>query len=347
MGKILIIRLSSLGDVILTTPLIRKLRQIFPNSEIDYCTKSEYADIFRNNPDISKIIEAENDLNFGKLRQLKKRLKQESYDLIIDAHNKLNTFYLRLFLKGRKKKFRKYSIRKILLVKFKINLMKRLPPVRERYLNILKGDKAKSTNENYYRHPEIVTDTESKLRAEGLIKEINPDGKTIICIIPSSKHYTKTYPPELYADFINKLDTGKFTVVLAGKGNDKLKAEKIKTLTGKFVIDMFDKLNLPELTELIKRSSLIISGDTGPMHIAEAVNTPLLMLAGSSVKEFGFYPQSKKSVVIENKAIKCRPCSHIGRDSCPKGHFKCMKEIQPDSILKAAYELLEKSQKII
>ena len=104
MGKILIIRLSSLGDVILTTPLIRKLRQIFPNSEIDYCTKSEYADIFRNNPDISKIIEAENDLNFGKLRQLKKRLKQESYDLIIDAHNKLNTFYLRLFLKGRKKK---------------------------------------------------------------------------------------------------------------------------------------------------------------------------------------------------------------------------------------------------
>ena len=95
-----------------------------------------------------------------------------------------------------------------------------------------------------------------------------------------------------------------------------------------------------EVYELMKRCSFVICGDTGPMHAAEAAGIPIVMLSGSSVREFGFYPQSKNAIILENNELNCRPCSHIGRSSCPKGHFKCMREINPIEIKHAIESLL-------
>jgi ADP-heptose:LPS heptosyltransferase len=91
----------------------------------------------------------------------------------------------------------------------------------------------------------------------------------------------------------------------------------------------------------MKISRLVISGDTGPMHIAEALNAPLIVIMGSSVREFGFYPSSEKSVVIENAGLSCRPCSHIGKEKCPKGHFKCMLEIKPEAVYNKIKETVQ------
>ena len=160
---------------------------------------------------------------------------------------------------------------------------------------------------------------------------------SLICIVPSSKHFTKTYPAEFYIELINKFDTGKYNFVLIGKGEDKIIIDKIISQTGNNVYNLCDKLSLLELTELIKKCDLVITGDTGPMHIAEAAGVPIIMLAGSSVKEFGFYPSPLlgKGVggeVLEINTLSCRPCSHIGRESCPKGHFRCMKDIKPEMV---------------
>jgi lipopolysaccharide heptosyltransferase II len=324
--RILIIRLSSLGDVIMTTPLIKAVKKLYPESIIDYCTKAEYSEIIRSSPVINTIIEADNELTFDNLKVLKKKLKQNNYDLIIDAHNKLNTFYLRLFMKGEKLKLKKYSFRKFMLVKFKINMMKDLPPVIQRYLDIL-------PNKPGNIFPEIATDYSAAKKIADFFASLNiQSNNNIICIIPSSKHFTKTYPPELYAEIINKFDTKKYTFLLTGKGNDKVNIDLIISKTGNNVYNLCDKFNVIETAELMKRCMLVVTGDTGPMHIAEAVGTPILMLAGSSVKEFGFYPQSVKAVILENNFLSCRPCSHIGRDKCPKGHFKCMREISPSKI---------------
>lgn len=326
MKRILIIRLSSLGDIILTTPLIRAVKEIYPDSQLDYCTKADYSDIIRHNKQVNNIIEADTKLTFSSLKSLKDNIKKNKYDLIIDAHNKLNTFYLRLFLSGEKLKLKKYSIRKFLLVNFKINLMKNLPPIANRYINIIKEDSA-------LRVPEIETDFEASKKISGFLNSLNiQNNKNLICIVPSSKHYTKTYPPEMYAELINQPGNKQNIFLLTGKGNDKFSIETIIAKTGNNVYNLCDKFNIPEITELMKRCSLVITGDTGPMHIAEAAGTPIIMLAGSSVKEFGFYPQSSNAVVLENDSLSCRPCSHIGRDNCPKGHFLCMRAITPGTI---------------
>jgi len=332
MQKILIIRLSSLGDVILTTPLIKAVKKLYPESVIDYCTKAEYSEIIRNNSCINSIIEAENDLTFNKLKTLKSSIKKNKYDLIIDAHNKLNTFYLRLFSGGKKLVLKKYSFKKFLLVKFKINLMKNLPPIINRYTDIL-NPLLRGGRIDRGVLPDIPANFTSAKKIADLLNNLNLQNcKNIICIIPSSKHFTKTYPPELYSDLINELDPGKYTILLIGKGKDKINIDRIISKTGNNVYNFCDKFNLTEIAELMKRCCLVITGDTGPMHIAEAAGTRIIMLAGSSVREFGFFPQSQNAAVLENKDLKCRPCSHIGREKCPKGHFKCMRSIDPIQI---------------
>ena len=331
--RILVIRLSSLGDIILTAPFLRILRTNFPDAQIDYCTKSEYREILVFNPNINSIIVVEDNLDFAGLKSLRKKLQSNSYDLVIDLHNNLRTFYLKLFLRFKTNLFvfRKYSFRKFLLVKFKINLMKNLPPITERYISTPGNLKDVDLTQNDLQ-PEIYTNPEAEKKASEILNELNiASGKKLICIVPGAKHFTKTYPPEYFIELINKLGDG-YSFLLIGKGNDKNIIDKIKSGAGKNVYDLCGKLSLLELTALMKKCALVISGDTGPMHIAEAAGVPLIMIAGSSVKEFGFYPQSENSSVIENSGLSCRPCSHIGRESCPKGHFKCMKEILPDAV---------------
>lgn len=330
--KILVIRFSSLGDVMLTLPLITALRNEFPKANIDYLTKEKYAEVLKFNPNLNSIIEADDYLDFKGLKQLKTQLKQSSYDLVIDAHNNLRTFYLKLFLTAQKLTFKKYSVRKFLFVRFKLNLMKKLPTIAQRYINILSPLLSRH-EENFDLLPEICADDTSKQKAGNILGALNiPAGRKLICICPASMHFTKTYPVENYIELIEKFDRDKFAFILAGKGNDKKSIEKIVSSFKDNVYDLCDKLNIPELTVVMKRCDLVICGDTGPMHIAEGLDKPLIVLAGSSVKEFGFYPQGINSVVLENNNLNCRPCSHIGRDYCPKGHFKCMNEISPGEV---------------
>lgn len=329
--KILIIRFSSLGDIILTTPLLKTLKENFPDSQIDYCTREEYREVLSLNPNINKIIAVGEDFDFKRLKLLKDTLKQHKYDLVIDAHNNLRTFYLRQFLRFGSKvlKFKKYSFRKFMLVKFKIDLMKDLPPISERYINIV----SRIINNRPTKHlPEIYTDQNAKQKIDNLLKELGISNK-IIAIAPASKHFTKTYPAGLYSELINNLGKD-YSIILVGKGNDIMAVQRIMENAGSNVFNLCSKLSVTELAELFKRCVLFISGDTGPMHIAEVANIPIIMLAGSSVKEFGFYPQSEKAMVLENNNLNCRPCSHIGRSSCPKKHFKCMVDLKPADILK-------------
>ncbi len=339
--RILVIRFSSLGDIILTAPFLKVLRRKFPDAEIDFCTKSRYKDIIRLNPNINRIIETDDNLDFIELSKLRKELTGNPYDLVIDLHNNLRTFYLKFFL-GLGTKilvFRKYSFRKFLLVNFKINLLKGFPPISARYINTLKKI-AHITSSDLKTHSEFFTNKESRNRVLKILADNGiADTSNIICVVPGTKHFTKTYPAEYYAEIINTAQ-GSHVFALVGAENDRPVTGKILSGTRKNICDLCGKLNLPELAELMKLSKLVISGDTGPMHIAEALNVPLIALMGSSVKEFGFYPQSENSSVIENVNLSCRPCSHIGKKKCFKGHFKCMMEIKPEAVYFKLNELL-------
>ncbi|MEO8513778.1 MAG: glycosyltransferase family 9 protein [Ignavibacteria bacterium] len=332
--RILIIRLSSLGDIILTTPLINLIQVTFPLARIDFCTKEQYAFIVRSNPAIHKVIKAKNELNYEALKDLRQLIKMSNYNLIIDAQNNIKSFYLRMIQDAKILVFKKYSIKKFLLVNFKIDLMKDLPPISERYIEMV-TEFASPEDLKKKILPEVFTDAVSERSIDKMLESLGLNkGNKLVCIPAVSKHFTKTYPAEFYAEIINKFPGESAAFFLTGTGTDSININIIKSLTkNRKVYDLCNNLDISDLISLLKRCSLVICGDTGPMHLAEALNIPLIMLAGSSVKEFGFYPQNGDAIILENNGLKCRPCSHIGRKKCPKGHFKCMKEITPEMVL--------------
>ncbi len=338
--RILVIRLSSLGDILLTTPMLESLREAFPLARIDFCTKEQYSYLLKLDPGIHKVIKAKNHAGFRDLRDLRQLIKLSNYNLIIDAHNNFRSIYLRMFQGAKTLVFRKYSLRKFLLVNFKINLMKKLPPVTERYRQIITRIPAlefKTENPK----PIVYTNESSQKAVDNMIASLGLNsGMKLVCIAAASHHFTKTYPAEYYAEVINKFDNSKTAFFLTGIAKDSVNIKRIKERTSGNVYDLCDKLETEDLVALMKRCSLVLSGDTGPMHIAEALEIPIVMMAGSSVREFGFYPQSKEAVVLENNTLKCRPCSHIGRSKCPKGHFKCMMELAPDMVYEKAVAVL-------
>jgi len=335
--RILVIRFSSMGDIILTTPLIRLITKTFPLARIDFCTKERFAYLLRSNPQIHKVIKAKNDLDYPALKDLRQLIKMSNYNMIIDLQNNIKSLYLRAVQDAKTEVFNKHSFKKFLLVKMKLNLLKNEKPVTERYKQTIQKYASKQDLEEKLL-PELYTDAASERSIENMLRELGLDnGTKLICIPAVSAHFTKTYPAEYYAEVINNFPESEAAFFLTGRGMDSKNIQLIKSLTkAKKVYDLCDKLEIEDLISLIKRCSMAICGDSGPMHIAEAFNIPVVMMAGSSVKEFGFYPQNEKAVVLENNSLSCRPCSHFGRAKCPKGHFKCMREIAPEMVIKEA-----------
>lgn len=327
-----------MGDIILTSPLLKLLQLTFPLARIDFCTKEQYAYLVKSNPIVHKVIKAKTELNYSALKDLRMLIKMSNYNIIIDLQNNIKSLYLRTIQDAGILVFNKHSFRKFLLVNFKINLLKDFPPIITRYRKVLSKN-ASAEEINRPELPEVFTDAASERSVENMLASLGINKDTpIICIPAVSKHFTKTYPAEYYAEVINNYPDPRAVFFLTGEGTDSKNINIIKSLTkDKKVYDLCDKLEIQDLISLVKRCNLMICGDTGPMHIAEALNIPIIMLAGSSVKEFGFYPQSQNAAVLENN-LKCRPCSHYGKEKCPKGHFKCMVEITPEMVLSKVHK---------
>ncbi|NOS84686.1 MAG: glycosyltransferase family 9 protein [Ignavibacteria bacterium] len=332
--RILIIRLSSMGDIILTTPFVDLAAKTFPLARIDFCTKEKFTSLLRPNQNIHKVIKAKNFLNYEALKDLRQLIKMSNYNLIIDLQNNLKTIYLRTIQDAKVHVFNKHSFKKYMFVNFKINLLRDEKPITERYKETINRYASKEDLDTITQ-PELFTDPASERSIENMLESLGLTNKNkLICIPAVSGHFTKTYPAECYAEIINNFPDGNAVFFLTGRGMDSLNIQSIRSLTqNKKVYDLCDRLEIEDLISLVRRCSLVICGDTGPMHIAEAFNIPIVMMAGSSVKEFGFYPQNRKAIVLENNSLKCRPCSHYGKEKCPKGHFKCMKEITPELVL--------------
>lgn len=312
-NRILIIRLSSLGDILLSTPVIRSLKRKFPNSQIDFVVKKQFKDALLYNPNISGVIIYEKE----KAKQLKYDLKIANYDLVIDLQNNFKSNDLTKLIKAQIRRFKKPSIKKLLLVWFKINLLKDLKTIPERYAETAGVD---------------IDNKELELFFPQNIKAILEDGKKYIGFCPGSKHFTKRWPSEYFIELGNKLAKQGFTIVLFGGKGDKELCSTI-SMNINWSINLQNEDQLLQTAAEMERCKLIISNDSGLMHTASAVGIPLVSILGSTVREFGFMLAGSQNLILENKLLSCRPCSHIGKSSCPKKHFKCMKEITPELVL--------------
>lgn len=323
--KILVVRLSSLGDILLTTPLIRSLKNLNPKLEIHFLLREEYQDVLINNPNLSKLITIKREDSPSKTKDI---LLQNKYDFVIDLQNNLRSRILTNGFKCSKVRFRKLSWQKFLLVKFKINMLSKSQTIPERYASVIKELRLDDGG------LDLFTDKEPSEKLDGI--------KNLIGICPGSRHYTKMWPKEYYIELGKKIIDNGFNLVLLGGKSDKMACKEISS-------NVFKSINLCNDDDILQTAAdmklckAIICNDSGLMHAACAVKVAVIAIFGSTVKEFGFTPYRCKNLILENKSLTCRPCSHIGKNSCPKGHFKCMKEITPQLIHNSLIRFLDQS----
>jgi heptosyltransferase-2 len=315
-NKILIIRLSSLGDILLTTPFIRAIKTQFPHIKIDMLIREEYADVIKLNPYIN------NKLLFKKGDKsnidLIKQLRTNSYELVIDLQNNLRSKKVVSSLRTNSVKFDKRSFDKFLLVNFKINKLKEAPQIPVRYSNTVQNLKLDDQGLDLF--------TDKSANAE-LIGKNN-----LIGFCPGARHFTKRWPKEYFIELGNKLTQSGYGIVFFGGKIDKEICEEITTkINGSINLSGDD--DLLQTAADMKLCKAVVCNDSGLMHTASAAGTKVIAIFGSTVKEFGFAPYNCKNLILENNSLTCRPCSHIGRSNCPKKHFDCMKSIKPDSVI--------------
>lgn len=317
--KILIIRLSSLGDVLLTTPVVRSLQQSYPNLSIDFLIKNNFADAIRLNPNISKTI------IYDDSHELLKQLKNNKYDLVIDLHNNFRSKKIVRQLKLPAYKFVKPNFKKFILVHFKINLLKDIKPISQRYADVIPNFELDRNGLELF----IPESFRSELE----------EFEKVIGICPGAFHFTKRWPLEFYAEFGRRLTEDGYKVAILGGESERdiCKDLQKKTPTS---VDLSNNNKLFQTAAHMKNCKTVICNDSGLMHTAAAMGIPLISIFGSTVREFGFAPYGVRNWVVENPDLNCRPCTHIGKSRCSKKHFKCMNEITPSLVYEKFKNLL-------
>lgn len=305
----------------LTTPVVRCLKEQLKDVEIHYLTKKSFKTIIENNPNVSKIYSFEKTVE-----EVTKHLKEEKYDLIVDLHHNLRSYLVKRFLKRKSVSFDKLNFQKWLLVNFRIN---RLPNVHivDRYFKTVEklGIKNDGKGLDYFIHANDEIDV-----------SIFP--RNYIAFVIGAKHNTKQLPIEKIISICKKINQ---PIVLLGGKEDFEKGEKIQSAINNqqstIIYNTCGKYNLNQSASIVKQAGKVISHDTGLMHIAAAFKKEIISVWGNTIPEFGMYPYYGKSQVANLKSqvmnLSCRPCSKIGFDECPKGHFKCMNEINEEEIV--------------
>ncbi|MFH1296821.1 MAG: glycosyltransferase family 9 protein [Bacteroidota bacterium] len=322
MQKILIIRFSSIGDIVLTTPVIRCLKEQMPEVEIHYLTKKQYIPILQSNPCITKL-----HLFRENFQELIPKLKAEQFDHIVDLHKNFRSHYVRFRLGRPASSFPKLTLQKWLISAFHIDRLPRIHIV-DRYFRAVQkfGIKNDRRGLDYFLLDAEQVDISQRF------PEIHSG---FIAIAIGAKHQTKIFPAGRVATLCDQLP---LPVILLGGKEDMARGEAIRKQSIATVVNACGLLPLNESASVITQASTVISNDTGLMHIAAALGKPVISIWGNTVPAFGMCPYFREelkhlSTIIEVPGLRCRPCSKLGYNTCPEGHFDCMEKIDLNKIL--------------
>ena len=323
MKKILIIRFSSIGDIVLTTPVIRSLKAAQPETEIHYLTKSAYADLLTPNPHISAV----HVLEKNNWRALMRQLRAEQFDHILDLHHNLRSLRVKLALLRPASSFDKYNLTKFRMVRLKTPGLA-APHIVTRYGETLRplGLDLDGGGLDFFL-PENARHT-----AQALIAQTGWQGGAPLAVVLGATYATKRWLPEYFAETIESY--GK-PVILIGGPDARAEAQFIREAVSVPLLDAVGKYSLAEAAALMQGCHAVLTHDTGFMHIAAAFGMKVYSLWGNTVPEFGMTPYRTPHVILETRGLPCRPCSKIGFDQCPQGHFRCMKDLKPAQVLAA------------
>jgi ADP-heptose:LPS heptosyltransferase len=313
--KVLVIRFSSIGDIVLTTPILRCIKQQLKDVELHFITKQQFISVIENNPYVDKF----HTINQS-LAEVIPQLKKENYDYIIDLHHNARTLKLKIALGKKSFSFNKLNWQKFLIVHFKKNKLPQQHIV-DRYFETAAniGVTNDGRGLDYFINDKDEIDIVSSLPAL-----FHNDYHALVV---GGSYFTKQIP-------LNKLkeicSTSSLPLILLGGKEDAAIAEQVYQFHKNKVLNLCGKLNLNQSASIIQQANTVITSDTGLMHIAAAYKKDIISLWGNTIPEFGMGPYlaGKNSQVLEVTNLSCRPCSKLGYKKCPKGHFKCMNDIQ-------------------
>jgi lipopolysaccharide heptosyltransferase II len=339
LSKTLIIRLSSIGDIILASPLIRLIQKENPQAQVDFLVKSEYADLVRYNPHLRHVIEFDSRGRVAELRALRRKIREERYDAVIDIQGNTRSCFLRSGVSSTVLKVNKRRLARFLLVNFKWNVYRSVPGVPIRYLETIRSLGIVDDRGGL----EVFVPEETSVRVWDRLSKagIKGDGH-VVGLCPGAKHATKRWPRDRFEQLavaLVKEDDAK--VLLFGGEDDRglcaLIEQRVIQETGKQsrVVKYAGDLSLLETASAMDACDTIVANDSGLLHLAAARKRRVVAIFGPTVKEFGFFPCATENRVVERPDLYCRPCTHIGGKLCPEGHFRCMKEITMEDVLNA------------
>ncbi len=323
--RILIIRWSSLGDIILTQPVVAILREEYPDAEIHYCCKPAMIPLVECFTGVNRVISTDN---------LDRSIH---YDIAIDLQAKPGSIVqLKRLSADRRVIYNKRRLTRWLIVKHLTS--RSIDSTLDLYFSALN----KLGIEAPLRDPVITPKTAHEAFINEIFIEHNvTPAKTLIGIAPGARHYTKRYPMEYWIRFIDSIpDSWNCQFILIGSTEDREICAEIHRQCPNTTFDLCARTSTDQLVNLMDRIGCLISGDSGPMHVAAALGKPQIAIFGGTNTRLGFRPLNSKAVILEQD-LKCRPCSLHGRKTCPKSHFRCMKTITPSVLHTTFKEVLE------
>ena len=320
--KVLIIRFNSIGDIVLTSPVVQALSN--EGYEVHYLCKKTYSSLLSAIPNITKA-----HLFDGNLAQTTKALSEEKFHYIIDLHNNYRSNKVARALRVKAHRLQKQRIKLFLLTKlnFKVQPQKHIV---DRFMQVVSPLLSTKMLSTQVRHQVTFDIGHEQIRKINSLKLPS----TFVAISIGAAYYTKRIPTDKIIEIINGLS---MPVVLLGGKDDRDRSNDIVTKSVNDMINLVGAVSIIESAEVINRSKVLITGDTGLMHIGAAIGVPIVAVFGSTHPVLGYTPYYHDQAafsIIENIDLKCRPCTKQGRASCPKGHFNCMNNITTQSIIK-------------
>jgi heptosyltransferase-2 len=323
-----------MGDVILTTPLLRALRQRHPDADIAYLTRPAFVPLLEHHPAQPRILPF--DPASEPLAALARQLRGERFTHHLDLHGVGRTRVLRLLVPGRWCGYSKRRLARWALVHLKRNIYRDSVPEAERFFEAARDLDVVPDG----RPADVGIGDAAAARAEAWLTDHRLGGtRPLVSVVPGAAHFTKRWPVEHWIALTHDLVTRGYDVLVLG-GRDYVDAcAAIAEAGSGHAASSAGLLGLQETARLLECSRVAVAGDTGLMHLATAVGTPVVALYGPTVRQFGFTPYRARAALLE-RDLPCRPCSAQGGPACPLGHHRCLRDIAPADVCDRALRLL-------